>query len=73
MNNLAALPIDFSDLNLRELFTASSIVTTIIWIAALIFVRGVIIRYVRKDAEILAKEQRQWIIRIKNLSKPCFY
>lgn len=66
MNGLANLPIDFSALNFKDLFTASSIITSIVLIATVVAVRGFLIRYIRKDTEILAKEQRRWIIRIKN-------
>lgn len=66
MNSLSALSIDFSALNLRELFSASSILTSLFLITAIVLARGFLIRYVRKDAEILGKEQRRWTIRIKN-------
>lgn len=68
MNNLANLPINFADLNLVELFSVSSLFSSIFLIVCIVFARGFLIRYVRKDVEILAKEQRRWIIRIKNTS-----
>lgn len=57
---------DLRDVDWKSLFSASSILTSLLLIATIAFVRGVLIRYVRKDAEILDKDQRRWIIRIKN-------
>ena len=58
--------INWSSLDWKELVSASGIVTSLVVVTALIVVRGALIRYVRKDSEILGKEQRRWIIRIKN-------
>lgn len=58
--------IDLSKLNLIELFSASALFSSLLLILALAVLRGFLIRYVRKDNEILEKEQRRWIIRIKN-------
>ena len=66
MNSLASIPIDFSSLDWKDLFSASSIFTSLILIVSIIIPRAFLIRYVRKDDEILGKEQRRWIIRIKN-------
>lgn len=60
--------LDFSDLDWHALISASSIFTSLLLAIAILTTRGFLIRYVRKDAEILAKEQRRWIIRIKNTS-----
>lgn len=68
MNSLGNIPIDFSALDLRDLFSASSIFTSLLLIAFIAVIRGFLIRYVRKDAEVLGKDQRRWIIRIKNTS-----
>lgn len=68
MNSIANLPMDFSKLHWDDLFSLSALITSLLLIATIILVRGFLIRYVRKDAEILEKEQRRWIIRIKNTS-----
>lgn len=68
MNNLLGLDIDFSKANLIELFSASALFSSLLLIIALAGLRGFLIRYVRKDAEILGKDQRRWIIRIKNIA-----
>lgn len=64
MNSLPNISLE--DLDLRALFSFSEIFTSIVVVVAVILARGFLIRYVRKDAEILAKPQRRWIIRIKN-------
>ncbi len=66
MNSLSNLKIDFAAIEWSALLSTSSIITSIIFILAVGAVRGFLVRYVRKDAEILGKEQRSWIIRIKN-------
>lgn len=68
MNSLSQMKLDFSAINLAELFTASAIVTSLILITAVLVLRRVAVKYVWRDAEVLAKEQRRWIIRIKNIS-----
>ena len=47
MNSLASLPIDFSALDFKELFTASSIITSIVLIATVI-VTTVVTRIARQ-------------------------
>jgi len=66
MNSLANLPIDFGAIEWKDLLSLGSIVTSILFIGAIMLVRGFLIRYLRKDVEILGKEQRRWIIRVKN-------
>jgi len=66
MNSLASIPIDFTAIEWASLFSASSIITSLLLIGVIIVIRGLLIRYVRKDVEVLAKDQRRWIIRIKN-------
>lgn len=45
-----------------------SFLTSVIIITAVYVARTLLIRYVRGDSEILNKDQRQWIHRIKNIS-----
>lgn len=66
MNSLAGIPIDFTTLKWEALLSFGSIFTSLVLIASIIVLRAFLIRRVRKDDEILAKEQRRWIIRIKN-------
>lgn len=68
MNSLANIPIDFSALDFKDLFSTSSIVTSILLMIAVMLARSFLVRYVRKDAEVLDKDQRRWTIRIKNAS-----
>ncbi len=68
MNSLSKLPIDFSDLDWSVFLSAGSLFTSLLLIITAIIARGFLIRYVRRDTEILDKEQRRWIIRIKNSS-----
>jgi small-conductance mechanosensitive channel len=49
-------------------FSASSLGTSLILIAAIAILRRFLIKYVRKDDEIMSKDQRRWVIRIKNAS-----
>jgi small-conductance mechanosensitive channel len=64
---LAKLPqVDFKSIDLGAIFSASSLFTSVVLIAAVFFVRRLLIRRVWHDSEVLAKEQRSWIIRIKN-------
>lgn len=68
MDKLASLPFDFKALEWGALLSLGSIVTSILLISAIAIVRGMLIRYIRKDSEVIDKEQRKWIIRIKNTS-----
>lgn len=68
MNNLSHLSVDFSALSLGEIFTASALVVSLLLVTGVWLLRRLLIRYVWRDAEVLAKEQRRWIIRIKNIS-----
>ncbi len=62
--DIVALDIDWA--SVRGFFTASSMLTSLMSIAAVMFGRRLLIRRVWRDSEVLAKEQRSWIIRIKN-------
>jgi small-conductance mechanosensitive channel len=66
MSNLAGIPIDFKAIEWDVLLSFGSIFTSVILVASIVFLRGFLIRRVRKDVEILANDQRRWIIRIKN-------
>lgn len=66
MKDITGTLIDFGEIDFEKIFTASGFVTSFLLIAAIILLRGFLIRYVRKDSEVLAKDQRRWIIRIKN-------
>lgn len=68
MNSAAKLPLDFSALDWHDLLSFGSIFTSVLLIVAIGLIRGFAVRYVRKDAEILNKDQRRWTIRIKNIS-----
>jgi small-conductance mechanosensitive channel len=68
MNSLGNFTFDISALDWKDLLSVGSLITSIIFIAAIIAIRGFLIRYVRKDTEIIGKDQRRWIIRIKNTS-----
>lgn len=57
---------DIQKINLGDIFTASSLFTTVLLVAGTLFLRRLLIRYVWRDSEILDKDQRRWIIRIKN-------
>lgn len=68
MNSLSKMNIDFAAIDWASLFSASSIITSLIFIVVVGVIRTFLIRYIRKDAEILGKEQRRWIIRVKNIA-----
>ncbi len=68
MDTLNDMMTGFSLSDLGAIFTASSLFTTVVLIGFIFFVRRTLIRFVWRDTEVLAKEQRRWIIRIKNLS-----
>ena len=61
---LQKVDIDWSSIG--GFFSTSSLLTTLLLIAAVMFGRQLLIRHVWRDSEVLAKEQRSWIIRIKN-------
>jgi small-conductance mechanosensitive channel len=64
---LAKLPaVDLSSIDLGAIFSASGLFTSLVLIAVIFFVRRLLIRRIWRDSEVLAKEQRSWIIRIKN-------
>lgn len=64
----AALTSEVQSINLGELLSASSILTSLVFVVVLLLVRRLAIRHVWRDAEVLSKDQRSWIIRIKNAS-----
>lgn len=63
-----ALAAEVQSINLGELLSASSILTSLVFVVVLLLVRRLAIRHVWRDAEVLSKDQRSWIIRIKNAS-----
>ena len=66
MNSLSHIPMNFREIQWESLLSFGAIFTSVVLIVTVVFVRGFLIRHIRKDDEILAKEQRRWIIRIKN-------
>lgn len=66
MNSLGNIPIDFAAVEWKALLSYGAIFTSVILMVVIGVIRGILIRYIRKDAEVLDKEQRRWIIRIKN-------
>ena len=62
------MPFDFSAIEWKGLLSLSSVVSSLLLVISIVVTRGFLIRRVRKDDEILAREQRRWIIRIKNTS-----
>lgn len=66
MNSFGNLPFDLSAIEWDAFLSLGSILTSLVYVTAIGITRGFLIRRVRKDDEILAKEQRSWIIRIKN-------
>lgn len=66
MNSLADLPFDLSAIEWNAFLSLGSILTSLIYVTVIGVTRGFLIRRVRKDDEIIGKEQRSWIIRIKN-------
>lgn len=62
--DVLAFDIDWAALG--GIFTASSMLTSLLFVVTLLFVRRLLIRRIWRDSEVLAKEQRSWIIRIKN-------
>lgn len=68
MNDVSVFLDELKALNVQGMFTASELFTSLVLVTAILIVRRLLIRYVWRDAEILAKDQRNWIIRIKNIS-----
>lgn len=68
MNSLGQMNLDFSAIDWAEMFTASAIFTSLLLIAGVLVLRRFAVKYVWRDAEVLQKQQRRWIIRIKNIS-----
>lgn len=57
---------DFNTVEWKALLSYGSIFTSIVLFTVVGIGRGVLIRHIRKDAEVLDKEQRRWTIRVKN-------
>ncbi len=68
MDYIGGLSAEWQSINFGEIFTASSLLTSLFFVVTLLFVRRMLIRYIWRDTEVLTHEQRGWIIRIKNLS-----
>ena len=68
MSDVSAFLDELKALNVQGMFTASELFTSMVLVTAILIVRRLLIRYIWRDAEILAKDQRNWIIRIKNIS-----
>lgn len=68
MNSLADLPRNINAFEWGAVLSAGSIFTSVLLIITIVVTRGFLVRRVRKDSEVLAKDQRRWIIRIKNTS-----
>jgi small-conductance mechanosensitive channel len=68
MNSIANLPLDFSALDWHDFLSLGAIFTSILLIVVIGVIRGFAIRYIRKDSEVLDKDQRRWTIRVKNIS-----
>lgn len=59
---------EIKSIDLGVVFSTSSILTTLVFLVVVWLARRVAIKYVWRDAEVLSKDQRSWIIRIKNFS-----
>lgn len=68
MEFLMTLQDKISDIDFWAFFSASSLGTSLVLIAAIAILRRILIKYVRKDDEVMSKDQRRWVIRIKNAS-----
>lgn len=66
MDFINQLLAEIKQINLKEIFSASSLFTTFVLILAVMFLRRLLTRRIWRDSEILDKDQRRWIIRIKN-------
>jgi small-conductance mechanosensitive channel len=66
MGSLSKIPIDFGAISWSDLFSYSSLFSSILLFMAVGIIRSLLIRYIRKDSEVLDKDQRRWTIRIKN-------
>lgn len=66
MNSWVKFPFDLSSVEWEAFLSLGSLITSLAYVAVIVLARGFLIRHVRRDDEILGKEQRSWIIRIKN-------
>lgn len=65
---LNALSAELQAIHMGEIFSTSSLLTSLVFVVVLLLLRRLAIRHVWRDAEVLSKDQRSWIIRIKNAS-----
>lgn len=68
MEKMNSLFEQFKNIDFMAFLSASSLGTSLVLLAAIVILRRILIKYVRKDDEIISKDQRRWIIRIKNAS-----
>ena len=68
MNDVSVFLDELKALNVQGMFTASELFTSLVLVTAILIARRLLIRYIWRDTEVLAKDQRSWIIRIKNIS-----
>lgn len=66
MGNNPQMSFDFTSIHWPDLLSFGGLFTTVLLFVAVFVLRGLLMRYVRRDAEVLDKDQRRWIIRIKN-------
>lgn len=66
MGSTPQMSFDFSSIHWPDLLSFGGMFTTLLLFTAVWVLRGLLIRYVRRDVEVLDKDQRRWIIRIKN-------
>lgn len=66
MNFQDLLSFDVNAVEWKALLSYGSIFTSIVLFVVVGIGRGILIRYIRKDTEVLDKEQRRWTIRVKN-------
>lgn len=67
MNDITLFFKELKDLNLQGMFSASELLTSLFFVLCIWILRRLLIRYIWRDTEVLAKEQLNWIIRIKNI------
>jgi small-conductance mechanosensitive channel len=65
---LNALLTEVKSIDPGAIFSASGILTSVVFLVVVWLARRVAIKYIWRDAEVLSKDQRSWIIRIKNFS-----
>ncbi len=60
------MPFNLQSLEWSALLSFREIITSLILVAGMLVARSILIRYVRKGSDVISKDQRRWIIRIKN-------